>query len=230
VPRCRLLQAPSTADSERSASTRISSSVSTNLPSSGDDRGQHRARRARVALRQRANGGKPRRAIGARELHRACVSVKSPLILRVRFLAERRRDRRQGILVGAVCSSLAAASRTALSGDESLNDAMAVASVLRSRLLTTTSSRLSGSGDTACPVAASTALSPVTMSTVLSPTVCHVAVDQRLQERQRRGVAARHERANRLRAPRRPRRTRGRARLRPAAPTPPASPARTTTS
>ena len=57
-----------------------------------------------------------------------------------------------------LCNSLAAASRTARSGAFSRNEAIALINCLRTRLLTTTSSRLAGTGATAPPVKRSVAL------------------------------------------------------------------------
>ena len=75
-----------------------------------------------------------------------------------------------------LCSSLAAARRTARSGAFSLNAAIAVISCLRTRLLTTTSSRLAGTGTTALPVKRSVAVAsapvPLTRRTWVSATVC----------------------------------------------------------
>ena len=69
-------------------------------------RQQQRLRRAGVALRERANGGKPRRAVRARELDRRLRQHQQALDLGVGFLRGRGGDRRQRVLVGAVLQFL----------------------------------------------------------------------------------------------------------------------------
>ena len=164
---------PSTADSERSASTRTSSSVSTNLPSFFSSTPSSSVFVAPASLCASA-------LIAARRVARsglaswidACVRSSNPLTSGSDSLAI------AAVIAGSAsssalfCSSLAAARRTTRSADVNLKAAMAVASVRRRRLFTMTSSRPSGNGDTAAPVTASTAVSPLTMSTRSSPTVC----------------------------------------------------------
>ena len=102
----------------------------------------------------------------------ACVNISKPLISGSASFAEAAAIAGSASSSALFCNSFAAASRTTRSGDASLNAAIAVASVRRSRLLTTTSSRPSGSGTTALPVTASIAVSPLTINTWSSPTVC----------------------------------------------------------
>ena len=101
----------------------------------------------------------------------ACVSVRSGLISGSCSFARARSIAGSIASSAPLCSSFAAARRTARSEAVSFSAAIAVARSPRTRLLRMTSSRDSGSGVTALPVARSVAL-PSLIHSTCSPTVC----------------------------------------------------------
>ncbi len=101
----------------------------------------------------------------------ACVSVSSALISASCSFASARWITGSMSSSAPRCSACAAARRVARSVATSCSAAMPVASSRRTRLLSTTSSRDSGSGSTLAPVARSIAAPSLTRSTV-SPAVC----------------------------------------------------------
>ena len=121
---------PSTADSERS---RFGADLVVGFDELAvlllEDREQQRLGRAGVALRQRADRGKPRRAVGARELDRRLRQRQQALDLRVGFLARARR-RSPAARPRRRCSAAPSPPRAARRdrATTSLNAAIAVAS------------------------------------------------------------------------------------------------------
>ena len=101
----------------------------------------------------------------------ACVSVRSDLISASCSFASARSIAGSIASSAPLCSSFAAARRTSRSVDVSLSAAIEVASSPRTRLLSTTSSRFSGTGVTSRPVTRSTAFPPL-IHRICSPAVC----------------------------------------------------------
>ena len=150
-----------------------------------------RSRRSRASARIAASARRACRVLASWTV--ACVERQQRLDLGVLLLGERALAIAGSISSSApLCSSFAAASRTARSGDGELAARRSrVASSRRTRLLTTTSSRDSGSGATACAgERRRSPASPLTLQHALVAGGLHLAVEQRLQQRQRRRVAA----------------------------------------
>ena len=130
----------------------------------------------------------------ARELDRRLASARaSALISGSGSFASARADRRQHVLVGAACELLGRRGTRRRGRATRACSAAIAPAIVRAEAVVDDDvvERRRAAASTGLPVSRSVAASPLTTSTLLSPATLHVAVEQRLQERQRRGVAAR---------------------------------------
>ena len=153
----------STARSDLSASVRSSASASTYAPAFCSRTPSRSVLVVGLLLSASARIAASRVALSLlASWMEACVSERDSLISVSDSFASARSIAGRESSSAPSCICLAAASRVARSGEDSLSAAIAVASCLRTRLLRTMSSRLSGSGDMVLPVRESVAVSPWT--------------------------------------------------------------------